>query len=62
VKGIGTQSYHLLNRESGITLWALEEFKRARALWEHALSYSSYDFEYRLAIVSPQGEMYPHFY
>ncbi|KAI8086532.1 uncharacterized protein BX664DRAFT_336077 [Halteromyces radiatus] len=36
--------------ESGITLWALEDFKRARALWEQALSFSGYDFEYRLAI------------
>ncbi|ORZ12337.1 hypothetical protein BCR42DRAFT_331778 [Absidia repens] len=36
--------------ESGITLWTLEDFKRARALWEQALSFSGYDFEYRLAI------------
>ncbi|CAO3608881.1 unnamed protein product [Cunninghamella blakesleeana] len=36
--------------ESGVTLWALEEFKRARSLWEQALSFSGYDFEYRLAI------------
>ncbi|KAI8371607.1 uncharacterized protein BYT42DRAFT_616685 [Radiomyces spectabilis] len=36
--------------ESGITSWKMEEFQRARALWETALSYSSYDFEYRLAI------------
>ncbi|KAI8336682.1 hypothetical protein BC941DRAFT_353711 [Chlamydoabsidia padenii] len=36
--------------ESGITLWALDEYKRARALWEQALSFSGYDFEYRLAI------------
>lgn len=59
MKGTGTQSFH---RESGITLWALEEFKRARALWEHALSFSGYDFEYRLAIVSLQSEMYLHCY
>lgn len=39
-------------RESGVTLWALEEFKRARSLWEQALTFSGYDFEYRLAIVS----------
>ncbi|KAG0173841.1 Tetratricopeptide repeat protein 39C [Apophysomyces sp. BC1034] len=36
--------------ESGVTCWAIDDFKRARALWETALSYSGYDLEYRLAI------------
>jgi hypothetical protein len=50
----GSNAYWLLGiyRESGITLWSLDDYKRARALWEQALSFSGYDFEYRLAIVS----------
>ncbi|KAI8063639.1 uncharacterized protein B0P05DRAFT_555130 [Gilbertella persicaria] len=35
--------------ESGNVLWITEEFKRARALWEHALTLSGFDFEFRLA-------------
>ncbi|KAI8064187.1 hypothetical protein BC940DRAFT_306376 [Gongronella butleri] len=36
--------------EAGINLWAKDDFKRARSLWEQALAFSGYDFEYRLAI------------
>ncbi|ORX46734.1 hypothetical protein DM01DRAFT_1293537 [Hesseltinella vesiculosa] len=36
--------------EAGINLWSNDDFKRARALWEQALTFSGYDFEYRLAI------------
>ncbi|KAG2194527.1 hypothetical protein INT47_005731 [Mucor saturninus] len=35
--------------ESGNICWGTEEFKRARALWESTLTYSGFDFEYRLA-------------
>ncbi|KAF7721492.1 hypothetical protein EC973_004631 [Apophysomyces ossiformis] len=36
--------------ESGVTCWAIEDLKRARALWETALTHSGYDLEYRLSI------------
>ncbi|KAI9488552.1 hypothetical protein BDB00DRAFT_772342 [Zychaea mexicana] len=36
--------------ESGVVSWYMGELKRARALWTSALTYSGYDFEYRLAI------------
>ncbi|CEP17065.1 hypothetical protein [Parasitella parasitica] len=35
--------------ESGNVCWGTEEYKRARSLWESTLSFSGYDFEYRLA-------------
>lgn len=35
--------------ESGNICWGTESYQRARALWESTLSYSGFDFEYRLA-------------
>lgn len=40
------------HRESGVTCWRTQDFSRARSLWESALSFSNFPFEYRLAIVS----------
>ncbi|CEJ02502.1 hypothetical protein RMCBS344292_16504 [Rhizopus microsporus] len=36
-------------RECGNTCWGMKDYKRARYLWESTLTYSNYDFEYRLA-------------
>jgi hypothetical protein len=36
--------------EAGVTMWKLDKRMRARQLWESALKYSGYDFEYTLAI------------
>ncbi|KAI8147819.1 hypothetical protein BJV82DRAFT_664174 [Fennellomyces sp. T-0311] len=36
--------------ESGVVSWYLGDLKRARALWNSALTHSGYDFEYKLAI------------
>jgi tetratricopeptide (TPR) repeat protein len=38
--------------ESGVTSWGLDNKQRSRALWETALSFNSYDFEYRLSMVN----------
>ncbi|CAO3699708.1 hypothetical protein G6F70_005621 [Rhizopus microsporus] len=35
--------------ECGNTCWGMKDYKRARYLWESTLTYSNYDFEYRLA-------------
>ncbi|KAG0956889.1 hypothetical protein G6F60_001864 [Rhizopus arrhizus] len=35
--------------ECGNTSWGLKDYKRARSLWETTLTYSNYNFEYRLA-------------
>lgn len=39
-------------REAGVTCWVMENYVRARSLWESALGFSGYPFEYRLAVVS----------
>ncbi|KAI8886218.1 hypothetical protein K501DRAFT_292927 [Backusella circina FSU 941] len=36
--------------ETGMTSWHLGQKARSRVFWEKALSYSKYDFEYRLAL------------
>ncbi|KAI7870317.1 hypothetical protein BDF14DRAFT_75976 [Spinellus fusiger] len=36
--------------ESGVTCWGIEDYKRARHLWETAQAYSDYDFEFKLSI------------
>lgn len=38
-------------REIGMTSWNLDQKSRARMFWEKVLSYTNFDFEYRLAMV-----------
>jgi hypothetical protein len=38
--------------EAGVTSWGLDNKERSRSFWETALTFSKYDFEYRLALVS----------
>ncbi|KAI8335510.1 hypothetical protein BC941DRAFT_472167 [Chlamydoabsidia padenii] len=35
--------------EAGVTYWGISDYKKSRQLWQLALSYTSYDFEYRMA-------------
>lgn len=35
-----------------MTSWNLDQRVRAKGFWEIALSYTNYDFEYKLAMVS----------
>jgi hypothetical protein len=39
-------------REAGVTTWGLDEKTKSISFWERALSYTKYDFEYRLTLVS----------
>ncbi|KAL0087647.1 hypothetical protein J3Q64DRAFT_1733762, partial [Phycomyces blakesleeanus] len=36
--------------ESGVTCWGVQDYKRARAMWETSQSFSNYDLEFRLSI------------
>ncbi|KAI9494554.1 hypothetical protein BDB00DRAFT_882781 [Zychaea mexicana] len=38
--------------EAGVACWNVNNRNRSRHVWEMALEFSSYDFEYRLAVVS----------
>ena len=40
------------NREAGVACWHTNNRDRSRHVWEMALESSSYDFEYRLAVVN----------
>jgi hypothetical protein len=46
------QGTNIYQRECGNTCWGTGDFEKARNLWETALSFSGYEFEYRLATVS----------
>jgi uncharacterized protein YbcV (DUF1398 family) len=37
-------------KEAGITSWALDQRLKARKLWETGLTFSKYEFDYRMAI------------
>jgi hypothetical protein len=36
--------------EAGVACWHLGQYKKSRRLWQQALNYTDYDFEYRLTI------------
>ncbi|KAI9310535.1 hypothetical protein BX666DRAFT_1869655 [Dichotomocladium elegans] len=36
--------------EAGVTSWGMGNIKKSRALWQHALTFRKYDFEYRMAV------------
>jgi hypothetical protein len=40
------------NREAGVTTWGLDEKSKSLTFWDRAMSYTKYDFEYRLTLVS----------
>jgi hypothetical protein len=44
--------FNKCHREAGVTTWGLEEKSKSIAFWDRALSYTKYDFEYRLTLVS----------
>lgn len=38
------------NIEAGVTSWGLGNVPKSRKMWQQALSFTKYDFEYRMAI------------
>ncbi|KAI8644238.1 hypothetical protein BD408DRAFT_340893 [Parasitella parasitica] len=36
--------------ESGVTSWGLGNYKKSRKLWQLAMTFTKYDFEYRMAV------------
>lgn len=40
----------MLNIESGITSWGLNNYVKSRKLWQLAMACTKYDFEYRMAV------------
>lgn len=36
--------------EAGVTSWGMEDYAKSRKLWEQALTYTKYAFEYRMAV------------